>query len=203
MVNILVLSPHPDDEAIAVGGTIRRHVLAGDHVKVVFVSSGENAIETNGPEREEESKAAMEILGYQEIDWWRFPDGKLRKHSEKLAIQISVELEQFEPDAVYLPHRNDNHGDHSAVFDAFQQVLGKSKAPNKILCYEVWTPIQNYTTYNQITEEIEDKLAAIRAHKSQNSRNQFDMGAIGLNRFRGVMTGWKQGYVEVFEELVP
>ncbi len=39
---VLVLAPHPDDEAIAVGGVIQKAIAAGASVRVVLLTSGEN-----------------------------------------------------------------------------------------------------------------------------------------------------------------
>ena len=40
MNTVLVIAAHPDDETLGCGGTVARHVEAGDRVKVIFVSDG-------------------------------------------------------------------------------------------------------------------------------------------------------------------
>lgn len=43
MKNILVISPHPDNEAIGCGESLRKHILEGGTVKIIFLTSGEQA----------------------------------------------------------------------------------------------------------------------------------------------------------------
>lgn len=203
-MKVLVFAPHPDDESIALGGTIRRHVLLGCQVKVLFLTSGEAAPESWTELREQEAKSAQEILGYQEIEFWRYPDGHLEEASGVME-RIFEELEKGW-DVVYLPHKNDAHPDHSATHKLVMEALNQQSAngsplPADMAMYEVWTPLQEYDINVRITDHVEDKLAAIRAHKSQSDRNAFDMGAIGLNRFRGVMLGKPTDYVEVFQRI--
>src|SRR6185436_21151558 len=80
---VLVISPHPDDESIGCGGTLRGHVLAGDRVEVVFLTSGEAGGHGKPPDetariREQEAKAAGSILGVRKIEFWKQPDSKVR-----------------------------------------------------------------------------------------------------------------------------
>src|SRR6476619_6825594 len=93
---LLVLAPHPDDEALGAAGLIRRVVGAGGSVRVILVTSGdafpeglEAATHVRRPTardfryygslRERETLAGMEALGVRrsQIEFLGFPDGAL------------------------------------------------------------------------------------------------------------------------------
>ncbi len=71
MNNILVVAPHFDDESIACGGTIIKHVRAGDDVSIVFMTGGNSGSMSHhylsqieyGQLRKVEATAAMKVLG--------------------------------------------------------------------------------------------------------------------------------------------
>jgi LmbE family N-acetylglucosaminyl deacetylase len=70
--------------------------------------------------------------------------------------------------------------------------------------YEVWTPLQKMDDIIDISPYVSDKVAAIRAHKSQCDIMRFDEAALALNRFRGEMHSWPGGdYAEVFRHMNP
>src|SRR5688500_14721012 len=101
---IIVIAPHPDDEAIGCGGTIRRHVERGDAVHVIFLTSGEKGcrgreLSETAQIREAEAESAKAILGIAEIDFWRQPDGALEPTDELVARLVS-KLEESQPDIV-------------------------------------------------------------------------------------------------------
>ena len=93
---ILVLAPHPDDDVLAVGGTIARAAAAGDSVLVVFLTSGEANVGSKylitwnpfhtagdfralGSRREKEAVRSLSILGVhpEQAIFLRYPDGGL------------------------------------------------------------------------------------------------------------------------------
>src|SRR5437016_1821426 len=40
---VMVIAPHPDDEVIGCGGTVIRHVRAGDQVSIIYLTRGERS----------------------------------------------------------------------------------------------------------------------------------------------------------------
>ncbi len=209
MNRVLVLSPHPDDESIGCGGTLRGHVLDGDLVNVVFLTSGEAGGHGTPPDetariREAEAHAASRILGLQQIDFWREPDGKLRA-TEQLVDRLRAKLQEVQPDVVYVTHDREMLGDHSAAARLLRRaLLGSQKRNGKpaALMFEVWTPLQQMDQIVDITPHVEVKRQAIRAYRSQCSVMRFDEAALALNRYRGEMHSWPgSDYAEIFRTL--
>lgn len=76
---VLVVAPHPDDEAIMAAGVIARERARGRRVAVAVVTNGDLACERDGFRREGETVAAMKRLGLREEDvfFLGYPDGHL------------------------------------------------------------------------------------------------------------------------------
>ena len=81
---VLVVAPHPDDEALGCGGALIQHRKQGDRVKVVFVTDGAaggklgHYAGLNYRElRRDEARRAGAILGVDELVFWEYPDGRL------------------------------------------------------------------------------------------------------------------------------
>ena len=211
MKRILVLAPHPDDEAIGCGGTILRHAVAGDAVRVVFLSSGEKGghglseIETIRV-REREARAAARILGVKAVEFWREPDGALSARAGAVN-RLRAALRRWKPDKVYVTHDQEMHPDHRASARlarlAMRGLGARQKRPD-VLMYEVWTPLQQLDEIVDISPFLRKKLAAVRAYRSQCAVVGFEAAVRGLNRYRGEMHSWPGGdYAEVFARLTP
>ena len=207
--NVLVLSPHPDDESIGCGGTLRKHCLNGDNVEVVFLTSGEHGGHGRSPEetikiREQEAQAAATILGISKIDFWREPDGTLEL-SERILMRLIGKLKDFQPDILYVPHENEHHVDHRVAAELVRRAvdsLPESVRKPTVKMFEVWTPLQGVDHIIDISAHVDIKRQAILAYKSQCDEVKFDEAILGLNRYRGELYSWPGGdYAEVFKEM--
>jgi len=216
MTKILVFAPHPDDDLIGCGGSIAKHIKEGNKVTVVYVTSGDAGSLSYSKEelaqiREKEARSAAKILGVEDLIFLRNPDGYLEYTKENL-IKIIEIIRDKKPDLIYIPHEKDAHNDHritnklvvESVARAsgpwFQECKGEPWSVGTVLCYEVWTPLQQISYIEDITDFIELKIEALKQHKSQIKDIQYDEAVKGLNRYRGIMTG-KGEYCECFQVI--
>jgi LmbE family N-acetylglucosaminyl deacetylase len=202
-MNVLVLAPHPDDEAIGCGGALCRHADKGDRIVVVFLTSGELGLKHLAREmawsiREKEARNAAKILGAAELHFLRGPDWMTGGHKRKLAAALRPILQREMPQLVYLPHPCEWHPDHKAALPIVRAALKQVKIPKPLLrTYEVWTPLTEYDHVENISAVMSRKLRAVRAHRSQIGEFDYVRAARGLNQFRGA-TAAKCAYAEVF-----
>ncbi len=209
MQTILVISPHPDDESIGCGGTICKHIMEGDRVEVIFLTSGEKGGHGRSEEetirlREEEAISAGKILNVADVEFWREPDGAFYPN-ENCVNRLIQKIQTIQPTNIYVPHELEQHPDHKAAAVLVGNVIKKLPADVQlpiVWMYEVWTPIQQIDHIVDITGYITIKQKAIQAHNSQCSVLKFDEAIIGLNRYRGEMHSWPGGdYAEIFSEM--
>ena len=205
-MTVLVIAPHPDDEAIGPGGTLCLHKDRGDAVHAVFLTSGELGLKTLPREkawqiREEEVQRAAKILGVAGTTFLRQPDWCLGDHIEAAASALTPVLQKLKPEMIYLPHTDEWHPDHKACWPILQQAIKAAGiTPSTIRGYEVWTPLANYDDVEDISKVMSRKLEALREHKSQVESWPYDKAVQGLNQFRGVMAA-RSEYAEVFQRL--
>jgi LmbE family N-acetylglucosaminyl deacetylase len=201
---VLVFAPHPDDDIIGCGGSIAKHKKNGHEVSVCYMTSGDSGGQLQSKEevaqlREQEAVNAERILGVENLHFLRNPDGYLAYDAKNL-IQLIELIRKEQPDIVYIPHRADAHKDHIATHELVVEAakragwrnFHKCKWPSwkvtTILCYEVWTPLQEVSYCEDISEFMDLKLEALRHHASQLADMKYDSAVEGLNLFRGSMT---------------
>ena len=207
MSRVLVLSPHPDDETFGCGGTLRRQVEQGDTVRVVFLTSGEKGGHGRSEAetivlREEEARLAADILGLSQLEFWHEPDGALRVTAAAVKRMRAV-LQTFRPDTIYVPHGREMHPDHRAASRLLRAALAGARGQRPdVLQFEIWTPLQRLDEIIDVSEQMERKVRAMRAYRSQCAVVGFVEALRGLNRYRGEMHSWPGGnYAEAFTRL--
>lgn len=216
MTKVIVFAPHPDDDLIGCGGSMAKHISQGNEITIVYMTSGEAGSLTYGKNnlakiREKESMEASKILGIKNLIFLKNSDGYL-EYNEKNLIKIINLIREKKPDLVYLPHKSDAHKDHIKTYElvaesinrasrqSFQECKGNPWFTAAVLCYEVWTPLQEISYVENIEEFIDLKMQALEQHKSQIQDTKYSNAIKGLNRYRGVMTG-RGKYCECFQVL--
>lgn len=126
-LRLLAVFAHPDDESLAMGGTLARYAHAGVEVSLVCATRGEWGLisdpalatrENLAEVREDELRAACQVLGISQLHFLDCPDSdvnhtdwpeveeKIVRHIRKLRPDVIV---TFGPDGLY------GHPDHIAV----------------------------------------------------------------------------------------
>jgi bacillithiol biosynthesis deacetylase BshB1 len=179
MLDILVIAPHPDDAELGMGGAILKLKAEGLRVGVLDLTSGEPTPHGSPEIRQRETAAATEIL---DLDWREnlgLPNRSLEPTLEARALLAGV-IRQHRPRWLFAPYWEDAHPDHVAATQLVEAARFWSKLTKNDLPGEPHHPerIYNYFCVHlklapqpafvlDITNEWEQKLAAIRSYESQ------------------------------------
>ncbi len=193
-MKVVIVSVHPDDFCLCVGGTAVAHSRRGDEVRVLALSNGERG---GDPEvRKRETVRSAEILGVGDLEFLGLPDGHINDSIDTVS-QIENYLKADWPDRVYCCSHKDRHQDHRYASLA---TLAGARQVDEVLLYEgmsAWTSFEP-TTFVDITDFMDAKMESIAAHKSQEDRYYMRPSSVkGLNQFRG----WQAHvqYAEAYE----
>ena len=150
----LVLAPHPDDETLGCGGTLRLLLMADKRVKVVFLTSGEKAFRSSNQQeyallREREAEKALRVLGVSEYEFLRFPDRELDAYYEKVSARLLLIAGSYMPDNIYSTSMIEINPDHRTTASLAIDIQRKVRADEsgqprdiKVFFYEVTTPLR-------------------------------------------------------------
>lgn len=204
--NIIAIGAHPDDVEIGCAGTIARHVFEGDKVTILHMTNtgygnritGE-VLRTPEQSRNEAARAAK-ILGC-ELIMLDFEEQKVPFDAYSIALVNDI-LEKKNIDVVYTNWRGDSHQDHVATFKC---VMAAARYIKNVYLYEqIPQPRVNEvhvepTYYVDITDYLDKKIEAIKAHESQVKKYGKSLidGVLALAKLRGIQC--KRTYAEAFE----
>ncbi|WP_282141204.1 bacillithiol biosynthesis deacetylase BshB2 [Cytobacillus oceanisediminis] len=183
--HVLVIFPHPDDEAFGVSGTISLHIDNGTPVTYACLTLGEMGRNMGNPPfatretlpkiRKEELEEAARVLGIQDLRMLGYRDKTVEfEDEEKLANRLGVIIGETNPSLIitfypgYAVHP-DHDATGAAVIRAVKE-LPADKLP-KVHCVAFSNnceeEIGQADIVNDVSAVADRKVAAIKAHASQ------------------------------------
>lgn len=223
-MNILIVAAHPDDEILGVGGTIAKHIEAGDTVYALILGEGQTSRfekrEDAGTEILEQlhgnTKKAAAVLGIREVYFENFADNRFDSVT-LLDIVKAVErrIRELQPTVIYTHHRGDLNVDHQMTYKAVLTATRPmaDQPVKEIYAFETVSSTEWNFTYGdeqfspdvfvKLTEtQFEKKLAAMREYETElceypHPRSLEMLRAVAA-RWGGVAGGC---YVEAFETV--
>jgi|TARA_B100001971_G_C18156641_1_gene518941 LmbE family N-acetylglucosaminyl deacetylase len=197
---VLVLAPHPDDEAIGCGGTLLQLTENNYHGEIIYFTNGRekehNQKQDIAITRRKEAMLSSKKLGISQKHFLDYYDGHLKPDKDVVAFVLS-RLNELKPDIVFTPFFTDNHFDHRETANILALSSAQYEGNFLCCCYELWSTLTpNYIV--DITSFMDRKIESIKLHKSQTAETNFVDLAKGLNRYRAIVSGQPFQYAEAF-----
>jgi N-acetylglucosamine malate deacetylase 2 len=185
MERILVVLPHPDDEAFGLSGTISKAIREGSPVTYACLTLGEMGRNLGVPPiasratlpivRRRELEESCRVIGIQDLRMLGFHDKTLEfENKDKLDGAIAALIEELQPTLVLTFYPGYAvHPDHDATGEAVVRTVGRMpKASRPVVRAMAFArnaeeDLGKPDVLNDIRPFIEQKIAAVRAHKSQ------------------------------------
>ncbi len=180
-LDILVFAAHPDDAELACSGTILKYTSEGKKVGVVDLTQGELGTRGSAELRAEEATASAEILGLAIRENLGLRDGFFL-NDEVNRLKVIESIRKYQPEIVLANAYSDRHPDHGRASELINDAVflsGLTKIETQLdgRGQKPWRPrlLLHYIQDRYIQPDIliditpywEQKLAAIRAFKSQ------------------------------------
>jgi LmbE family N-acetylglucosaminyl deacetylase len=198
-VNILAIGAHPDDIEFGCGGSLIKYSQRGHQLFLLVMTGGGSGAPSET--RMAEQTAARAILGAEDTFWGGYQDTHLGVDAEMIKKIESV-IASVKPEFIFCHFPDDTHQDHRHLAQA---IMSATRYIRNVLFYEGPTT-QNFNpqVYVDISDTLDTKLEALRAHRSQVMKTNIeDLSIIEVARscanFRGIQGRVK--YAEAFHAL--
>lgn len=190
--DVLLVAPHPDDEALGCGGTVKLLTAAGARVVVVVMARGDGGVDAGATgvaveDRLDESRRACEILGTQPPVFTHLSSPAIREAPAEAAAALGLALGGRRFSAVLVPSPLERHATHRACLVAALLADIALKGA-RWLGYGVWDalPAVRDVVEIDITSVRAAKTQAVAAHASQNGPRALAAGMMSRDLAQAV-----------------
>jgi LmbE family N-acetylglucosaminyl deacetylase len=201
---VVVLAPHPDDETLGMGGSLRILTESGKKVKVVILTAGEKADpkvtekQEYSSTRKKEALKAFKMLGVTDYDFLGFPDRELLVNIDKVQSAVHAIVAAFHPDVIYSPSLIELNPDHRIAAQISSAL--SSAMDCRCIFYEVATPLRPNILVD-ISKLFKFKRKAVKCYKSQLKITDYLRIIEALNSYRSLTLGRTVLFAEAFWEV--
>jgi bacillithiol biosynthesis deacetylase BshB1 len=177
-VDILAIAAHRDDVELTCGGTLIKAAKRGQRTAIVDLTQGEMGTRGSAALRAQEASNAAEVLGASARETLGLPDAGI-ENSPATREALARVIRRFRPRVVIAPASEGRHPDHRVTAGLVRDacfVAGLAKIAPDVPKHRP-LKILHSLTYRQdfvrptfvvdITDEFEQKLAAVRCYSSQ------------------------------------
>ena len=212
--HILIVSAHPDDMEIGMGGTVAKLVAERAEITSLIVTDGGRASNPFGwteqrmaEVRRAEALRAAEVLGVKDVIFCDQPDAADEVDVESVRRKLVEILTQPQTHrGLYASRRTRSASRPSPGGPAGAgkcRRIWPDAVGEEIWAYEVWGPFAKWDRLEYIDAYVEKKKLAIEEYRSQVEPIPYGDGVIGLNRWRAVFADPMEAapagtYAEVF-----
>jgi len=178
----LVVAPHPDDEVLGCGGTMKRLATGGTEVHVAVMTRA--GTDRFGAEMAEtgrrEASAAHRLLGVEDTHWLDFPAAEMDTVPHAVVnAALDGLFAQIRPDTLFIPFLGDIHNDHQLTFLSAMVAARPrgGRGPALVLSYETLSETNWYApgvsaaftpnVFVDISDTLAAKVAAFECYRSQ------------------------------------
>tara|TARA_B100001059_G_C17698883_1_gene508958 strand:- start:64 stop:735 length:672 start_codon:yes stop_codon:yes gene_type:complete len=216
MKKVIVISAHPDDEILGVGGTLLKHQFNGDEIAWIIITtiSKENGFSKKKLSiRKKEIEKVSEMVGFSNVYQLNYLTMSLNSEiMNEMIPKISSIFFEFKPEIIYVMNRSDAHSDHRYTFDSVLACTKSFRYPfvKKVLMYECISETEfapqlpekvfmpNY--FVDISKFFQKKIEIMQVYKSELGEHPFprsNRNIEALATFRGASVGVE--YAESFQ----